>query len=120
MTIKRFYDKRTAALFVGKTPKGIGADVVRRAKAKLDLIDAAAVLDFLRSPPGNHLEALEGDRAGEFWGHSTRLTLMPESVLDRPRASIARMKAAQAPLEPKPLARRDRPQCGSRRLFRPS
>ncbi len=68
--IKRFYDKRTAALFVGKTPKGIGADVVRRAKAKLDLIDAAAVLDFLRSTPGNHLEALKGDRAGQ---HSIRV-----------------------------------------------
>ncbi len=38
---------------------------MRRAKAKLDLIDAAAVLDFLRSPPGDHLEALKGDRAGQ-------------------------------------------------------
>jgi proteic killer suppression protein len=68
--IKRFYDKRTAALFLGKTPKGIGADVVRRARAKLDLLDAAATVDFLRSPPGNHLEALKGDREGQ---HSIRV-----------------------------------------------
>lgn len=37
----------------------------KRAKIKLDLIDAAATLDFLRSPPGNRLEALRGDRAGQ-------------------------------------------------------
>ncbi len=65
LMIKRFRDKRTAALFQGLTAKGIGADVVRRAKAKLDLLDAAATLDFLRSPPGNRLEALKGDRAGQ-------------------------------------------------------
>ena len=36
------------------------------ATRKLALLDAAATLDFLRSPPGNHLEALAGDRAGRF------------------------------------------------------
>jgi proteic killer suppression protein len=39
--------------------------MVRRAKAKLDILDAAATLDFLRSPPGNHLEALKRDRLGQ-------------------------------------------------------
>lgn len=68
--IKGFHDKRTAALFQGLTPKGIGADVTQRAKAKLDLIDAAVTLEFLRSPPGNRLEALRGDRAGQ---HSIRV-----------------------------------------------
>jgi proteic killer suppression protein len=33
-------------------------------------LDAAATLDFLRAPPGNQLEALKGDRAGQ---HSIRL-----------------------------------------------
>ncbi len=37
---------------------------------KLALLDAAASLDFLRSPPGNRLEALRGDRAGQ---HSIRV-----------------------------------------------
>jgi proteic killer suppression protein len=33
---------------------------------------AAVTLDFLRSPPGNNLEALAGDRAGQ---HSIRINL---------------------------------------------
>jgi proteic killer suppression protein len=37
---------------------------------KLALVDAAATLDFLRSPPGNRLEVLKGDRAGQ---HSIRI-----------------------------------------------
>lgn len=64
--IESFRDKRTAALFLGLTPKGIGAELVRRARQKLDLLDAAASLEFLRSPPGNRLEALRGNRAGEY------------------------------------------------------
>jgi proteic killer suppression protein len=68
--IKSFRDKRTAALFQGLTPKGVGSDIVRRAKAKLDLVDAAASLEFLRSPPGNQLEALKRDRNGQ---HSVRV-----------------------------------------------
>jgi toxin HigB-1 len=30
------------------------------------MLDAAKTLDFLRSPPGNRLEALRGDRAGQW------------------------------------------------------
>lgn len=33
---------------------------------KLDMLDAAPTLATLRSPPGNRLEALSGDRAGQF------------------------------------------------------
>ncbi len=33
---------------------------------KLDLLDAAETLDDLRVPPGNRLEALKGDRAGQY------------------------------------------------------
>ena len=33
---------------------------------KLDMLDAAVTLDTLRSPPGNRLEALKGDRIGQF------------------------------------------------------
>ena len=63
--IKTFADKRTAALFLGRFVKGLPADVAVRAKRKLDLIDGAATLDFLRVPPGNRLEALHGDRKGQ-------------------------------------------------------
>lgn len=38
----------------------------RAAVRKLDMIDAAHRLDDLRSPPGNRLERLVGDRAGQW------------------------------------------------------
>lgn len=36
------------------------------ASRKLDQLDSVASLDELRVPPGNQLEALAGDRAGDF------------------------------------------------------
>ncbi len=63
--IKTFADKRTAALFLGRYVKGLPSDLAERAKRKLDLIDSAASLAFLRVPPGNRLEALAGSRAGQ-------------------------------------------------------
>jgi len=36
------------------------------ATRKLAMLDAAQSLDFLRSPPGNRLEALRGDRVGQW------------------------------------------------------
>lgn len=38
----------------------------RIAARKLDQIDSAIALDELRIPPGNRLEALKGDRAGQY------------------------------------------------------
>ena len=37
---------------------------------KLDMVNAAGVLDDLRAPPGNRLEALKGDLMGK---HSIRI-----------------------------------------------
>jgi len=42
---------------------GVPVNVAAR---KLDMLDAATSLDVLRSPRGNRLEALRGDRAGQF------------------------------------------------------
>ncbi|MFL5245559.1 MAG: type II toxin-antitoxin system RelE/ParE family toxin [Gemmataceae bacterium] len=42
----------------------------RVARRKLDRLNAAVTLDFLRAPPGNRLEALKGNRAGQ---HSIRV-----------------------------------------------
>ena len=39
-------------------------------RGKLSQLAAATTLEFLRSPPGNHLEALSGDRVGQ---HSVRI-----------------------------------------------
>ena len=68
--IKSFADKRSAALFIGQTPKGVAVDLVRRAHIKLLLLDAALDISDLRIPPGNRLEALQGDRNGQ---HSIRI-----------------------------------------------
>lgn len=50
--------------------KGFPAGLVRRTRAMLSALDAAAVIEDLRFPPGNQLEALKGDRAGQ---HSIRI-----------------------------------------------
>lgn len=63
--IKSFRDKNTQALFEGQCPRRWKA-IRRVAERNLIQLNAAATLDFLRSPPGNHLEALKGDRAGQF------------------------------------------------------
>ena len=68
--IKSFRDKRTAALAEGKVPKGVPTDIARRAVVKLFLIDTATRIEDLRVPPGNELEKLKGDRAGQ---HSIRV-----------------------------------------------
>lgn len=54
----------------GRFGKRFPADLVRRTRAMLSALDAAAVLEDLRFPPGNHLEALSGDRSGQ---HSVRI-----------------------------------------------
>ena len=43
---------------------------MKRTRAMLSAMDAAVVLEDLRFPPGNHLEALKGSRAGQ---HSVRI-----------------------------------------------
>jgi proteic killer suppression protein len=68
--IESFRDKRTAAVFLGKMPKGFPSDVAPVARRKLRMVATAARLEDLRSPPGNRLEALVGNRAGQ---HSIRI-----------------------------------------------
>lgn len=40
--------------------------IIKVAERKLVQLDAAETLDFLRVPPGNRLEALKGDRSGQY------------------------------------------------------
>jgi proteic killer suppression protein len=68
--IASFKDKRTAALARGRLPKGFPPDLLTAARRKLGYLDAAIRLEDLRSPPGNRLEALSGNRAGQ---HSLRV-----------------------------------------------
>jgi proteic killer suppression protein len=68
--ISSFNDKRTAAIFLGKVPKGFPAGIADVSRRKLRMLDVAKSLSDLRNPPGNRLEALHGDRAGR---HSIRV-----------------------------------------------
>ncbi len=68
--IASFQDKRTAAVFLRKAPKGFPTDIADSARRKLRMLDVAKSLADLRTPSGNRLEALRGDRAGQ---HSIRV-----------------------------------------------
>ena len=63
--IESFHDKRTAALFLGQSVKGLPPGIQQRAFDKLRLLHAAA-LDDLRAPPANRLEKLSADRRGQW------------------------------------------------------
>ena len=69
MAIRSFKDRRLQELFDRRAPKGLPADLVSVVRRKLAMLHAAANLNDLRVPPGNRLEALKGDRAGQ---HSIR------------------------------------------------
>jgi proteic killer suppression protein len=63
--MKGFRCEDTRALFeTGKCKRF--SNVAKVATRKLAQLDAANTLEFLRSPPGNRLEALKGDRAGQY------------------------------------------------------
>ncbi len=63
--IRSFRCAETQKLFADQASKKFRA-IHRIARRKLELIHAAEKLDDLRNPPGNRLEMLKGDRAGQF------------------------------------------------------
>ena len=70
--IRSFGDKVTALVFRGGLPRGMARELAVAARRKLAMLDAAERLEDLRMPPGNRLEALAGDRAGQ---HSIRINI---------------------------------------------
>ena len=63
--IKSFRSKETEGVFRREPSQRFGS-VERIALRKLLQIDAAATVGTLRHPPGNRLELLRGDRAGQY------------------------------------------------------
>jgi toxin HigB-1 len=68
--IKSFASRDTERLFQRERIRRFPAELLNLMLRKLVVLDAAEQLEDLRSPPGNRLERLKGDRAGQ---HSIRI-----------------------------------------------
>ena len=64
--INSFKGKETEKIFSGKFSSKLPQEIQRLAARKLDYLDSAGELEDLRSPPGNRLEALKDNRAGQY------------------------------------------------------
>lgn len=68
--IKSFGDRDTERLFARERVRRYPSVLQRMMLRKLVVLDSGESLDDLRTPPGNRLEKLRGDRAGQ---HSIRV-----------------------------------------------
>jgi proteic killer suppression protein len=64
--IKDFRDRETRKVWEGTVSRRLPVDIQAAARRKLRMLNSAASLDDLRVPPANRLEALRGDRRGQF------------------------------------------------------
>ena len=64
--VKSFAEPDTQRLWEFGTSRRLPASLRRSAFKKLGILNAAVALENLRVPPGNRLEALKGDRAGQY------------------------------------------------------
>lgn len=64
--IRDFADKDTERLFNSGRVRRFPPDIVNRARARMLQVNVATNLDDLRVPPSNRLEALRGDREGQY------------------------------------------------------
>ena len=64
--IRSFKCKETERIWQGQLSRRFPSEIQNRALRKLRQLDAAATVEDLRNPPGNRLETLKGDRAGQM------------------------------------------------------
>ena len=64
--IRSFKCADTERIARGESSRKFPGEIQNRALRKLRQIEAALTIDDLRNPPGNRLEALKGDRAGQM------------------------------------------------------
>ena len=64
--IKSFADKETEKIYRQEFSKKLPQSIQRIALRKFIMIDNAETLNDLRIPPANQLEALKGDREGQY------------------------------------------------------
>ena len=63
--IKSFADEETQRVYMTGRSRKLGR-IARVAARRINAIDFAAALEDLRSPPGNRLEKLHGEREGYY------------------------------------------------------
>jgi proteic killer suppression protein len=63
--ILSYHDQRSRNFALGKRAKALSG-IERSARLKLDRLEAAVALTDLAALPGNHLEALKGNRKGQY------------------------------------------------------
>lgn len=64
--IESFASEETEKIFRGEVSKKLPKDIQRTARRKLLYLDDAEDLNDLLAPPGNRLEKLKGNRAGQY------------------------------------------------------
>jgi proteic killer suppression protein len=64
--IKSFADNETEKLFRRRLSRKLPQKIQRKERMKLEVLDAAEVIDDLTIPPGNRLEKLSGNRTGQY------------------------------------------------------
>jgi toxin HigB-1 len=64
--IRSFRRREAEEIWQGRVVRRLSSEVQRVARRKLRMLNNAQSLSDLRVPPGNRLEALKGERAGEF------------------------------------------------------
>ena len=64
--IESFASKETEKIFLGQVSRKLPTDIQRTARRKLLYLDDAEDLQDLQAVPGNKLEKLKGDRAGQY------------------------------------------------------
>jgi len=64
--IRSFKRKDTQRIWQGQSSRRFPDDIQDRALRKLRQLDAAAILEDLRNPPGNRLEVLKGSRISQM------------------------------------------------------
>jgi proteic killer suppression protein len=64
--IESFASNETKKIFLGQISTKLPKEIQRTARRKLIYLDDADDLQDLLAPPGNRLEKLKGDRAGQY------------------------------------------------------
>ncbi|EQD31686.1 plasmid maintenance system killer protein [mine drainage metagenome] len=64
--IRNFTDREAEKIWGGTPSRRLPADIQTTTRRKLRMLNNAATLDGLRIPPANRLEALKGNRRGQY------------------------------------------------------